>query len=74
MADYIWLIPVFPAVGFLVNGFFGRKLPRALVSWIACLALFASFVVSALVFIEFLKLPPEARLFEKNVYDLDRLG
>ena len=68
MADYIWLIPVFPAIGFLVNGFLGRKLPRALVSWIACLALFASFVVSALVFIEFLKLPPEARLFEKNVY------
>ncbi len=68
MADYIWLIPVFPAIGFLVNGFLGRKLPRALVSWIACLALFASFVVSALVFIEFLKLPPEARLFEKSVY------
>ncbi len=68
MADYIWLIPVFPAIGFLVNGFLGRKLPRALVSWIACLALFASFVVSALVFVEFLKLPPEARLFEKSVY------
>src|SRR5208283_1522584 len=68
MADYIWLIPAFPAIGFLVNGFLGRKLPRALVSWIACLALLASFVVSALVFIEFLKVPPEARLFEKSVY------
>ena len=68
MADYIWLIPVFPAIGFLVNGFLGRKLPRALVSWIACLALLGSFVVSALVFIEFLKLPPESRLFEKSVY------
>ncbi|MGD0230131.1 MAG: NADH-quinone oxidoreductase subunit L [Syntrophorhabdales bacterium] len=69
MAQYIWLIPVFPALGFLVNGFFGRKLPRTLVAWIACLALFASFVASVLVFMEFLRLPPEARLFEMNIYD-----
>ena len=69
MADYIWLIPAFPAVGFLVNGFFGRKLPKAVISWIACLALFASFVVSALIFVQFLKLPPEARLFEKDIYN-----
>lgn len=69
MADYIWLIPVFPAVGFLINAFFGRKLPKRIVSWVACLALFASFVVSASIFIEFLKLPAEARLFEKNIFD-----
>jgi NADH-quinone oxidoreductase subunit L len=69
MADYIWLIPAFPAVGFLINAFFGRRMSKALVAWVACLAIFASFVVSALVFLSFLKLPPEARLFERNVYD-----
>jgi len=69
MADYIWLIPVMPAVGFIINGFLGSKLPKALVSFIACLTIFVSFVVSALVFAEFLKLSPEARVFEKNVYD-----
>ena len=73
MADYIWLIPVFPAIGFLVNGFLGRKLPRALVSWIACLALFASFVVSALVFIEFLKLPAGGEAFREERLHLDRI-
>jgi NADH-quinone oxidoreductase subunit L len=69
MADYIWLIPAMPAVGFLINGFLGWKLPKGVVSFVACLALFISFVVSAAVFIEFLKLAPDARLFEKNVYD-----
>ncbi len=63
MADYIWLIPVFPAAGFLINGFLGRKMPKSLVSWIACLALFASFVVSAVIFLEFLRLPADARVF-----------
>ncbi len=69
MADYIWLIPVFPAVGFLINGFLGSRMPKTVVGWIACLALFASFVASALIFREFLGLPAEMRLFEKNVFD-----
>jgi NADH-quinone oxidoreductase subunit L len=69
MADYVWLIPVFPAIGFLINAFFGRRLPKAIVSWVACLALFASFVVSSLIFIEFLKLPGEARVFEKDIFN-----
>ncbi len=69
MADYIWLIPAFPAVGFLINAFFGRKLPKAVVSWVACLSLLASFVLSAMIFFEFLKLPADARLFERNIFD-----
>jgi NADH-quinone oxidoreductase subunit L len=33
--DYLWLIPLFPFAGFLINGTIGRKLPRALVTAIA---------------------------------------
>jgi NADH-quinone oxidoreductase subunit L len=69
MADYIWLIPVFPAAGFLINAFLGRKMPKTVVSWVACLALFASFAVSAAVFLEFLRLPADARIFEMNAFD-----
>ena len=69
MADYIWLIPAFPAAGFLVNAFFGRKFPKAVVSWVACLAILGSFVVSAAVFLEFLRLPADARIFEMNAFD-----
>ena len=38
----LWLIPILPFAGFLVNGTIGRKLPRAAVAGIALLATFAS--------------------------------
>jgi NADH-quinone oxidoreductase subunit L len=69
MADYLWLIPAFPAVGFLINAFLGRRMPKAFVSWVACLSIFASLVVSASIFFQFLNLPAEARVFEKNIFD-----
>jgi NADH-quinone oxidoreductase subunit L len=34
-SDYLWLIPLLPFAGFLINGTIGRKLPRALVSAVA---------------------------------------
>src|SRR5271157_970607 len=69
MVDYIWLIPAFPAVGFLINGFLGKKLPKAVVSWVACLALFASFVVSVTILFQFFQLPPEERIFERDIFN-----
>jgi len=35
---HLWLIPIVPFAGFLVNGLLGRKLPRAIVSAIALIA------------------------------------
>jgi NADH-quinone oxidoreductase subunit L len=34
---HLWLIPVLPFLGFVLNGTLGRKLPNALVSAIALL-------------------------------------
>ena len=34
-SDYLWLIPLLPFAGFLINGTVGRKLPRTLVTAIA---------------------------------------
>ena len=34
---HLWLIPVLPFVGFLLNGLLGRRLPNAVVSAIALL-------------------------------------
>ncbi len=36
-SSYLWLIPLLPFTGFLINGTVGRKLPRALVSTVALL-------------------------------------
>ena len=45
-ASYLWLIPLPPFAGFLINGTIGRKLPRALVSAVAliCTAIPAAIV------------------------------
>ncbi len=49
MQNYIWLIPIFPLAGVLINLFFGRVLRKA-IDWIACLAVGASFVVALVAF------------------------
>ena len=40
------LIPLLPFVGFLINAFFGRRLPKSVSGGIACAAMIASFGVS----------------------------
>ena len=59
MLDYVWLIPLFPLIGVLINAILGRWLPRRLVATIATLAVGASFVMAALVFVQMLGLPVE---------------
>src|SRR3989339_112402 len=69
MADYIWLIPLFPALGFIINSAFGGRASKTFVAWVACLALFAAFLSSAAVFVEFLQLPATGRVFERDIYN-----
>lgn len=69
MADYIWLIPVFPAIGFIINGLLGKNFSKGVTAWVACLSVFLSFVVSAIIFIQFLGLSPESRVFEQTAFD-----
>jgi NADH-quinone oxidoreductase subunit L len=42
---YLWLIPALPFAGFLLNGIFGARLPKRLVTVIALLAPLGSFAV-----------------------------
>jgi NADH-quinone oxidoreductase subunit L len=43
------LIPVLPLAGFLINAAFGRRLSKSISGGLACLAMIAAFVVSAIV-------------------------
>ncbi|UCC65938.1 MAG: NADH-quinone oxidoreductase subunit L [Deltaproteobacteria bacterium] len=63
MIELVWLIPLFPAMGFLFNGLIGRwyNLDKRIVSWVACSVLGLSFLFSILVFSSLLRLPPDAR-------------
>src|SRR5450830_579239 len=68
MADYIWLIPFFPALGFIINGSCGSRTSKTFVSWVACLAILFSFLTSVAIFYQFLELPAAARIFERDIY------
>lgn len=64
MAEYIWLIPFFPLIGFLYNGFLTFFLNKPVsgfvkqtVRWFSPALVFASFVVTVLLFIELLAMP-----------------
>ena len=41
---HLWLIPLLPFIGFVLNGLLGRRLPKSVVSAIALLAPLVSFV------------------------------
>ncbi len=59
---YIWLIPVLPGLGALVNGLVGiRYFSRKAAGALACAAMIAALGVSAFAFWQLLSLPPEAR-------------
>jgi NADH-quinone oxidoreductase subunit L len=69
MVEYVWLIPVFPAIGFMINGLFGRSLGKKAVSWVGPSAIGLSFLTSILIFFELIGRPPSERLFEKVIFD-----
>ena len=45
----LWLIPILPLIGFLLNGLFGKRLSRPVVSLIAVGSVAASFAYVLLV-------------------------
>jgi len=69
MLDYVWLIPLFPAIGFLINGLFGRRLGKGVVSVVGPAAIGLSFLTSILIFFELIGKPATERHFEKVIFD-----
>src|SRR5258706_9895883 len=50
MTQLVWLIPVLPLAGFLLNGLFRNYLSKSLTSLIGCGVLLFSFILSLLIF------------------------
>ena len=69
MIQNIWLVPLFPLIGFLINGTIGRNLPKTFVSLIGSLSILASFLVVVTVFLHL----PEAAT-EVQIFDFINLG
>jgi len=68
MTDLVWLIPVFPLIGFLINGLIAKGFSEKAIGWIGSASVGASFVVALLIFLELLGMAPEARSAQKVVY------
>ncbi len=68
MTDIFWLIPFIPALSTFILAVFGSKLPKKYVSYQACLAVFASFVISVISFVGLLKVSYESYPLIKNLF------
>ncbi len=67
MGKYLWLIPLFPALGFLINGFLGSRLSKRTVSAVACGVVAVSLVLSAAAVIQLGGMPEGQRLMENRL-------
>jgi len=67
MTEIFWLIPFIPALSTLILALFGQKLPKKYVSLQACLAVFASFIISVISFIG-LQASQETAPLVKNLF------
>src|SRR5210317_2118311 len=65
----IKLVPLFPLVGFLINGLLNRRLPEKTTGIIASLSIFCSFVLSGWAFFLLIKLPVSARTIHAVWFD-----
>lgn len=69
MFDNVWLIPLFPLIGFLINGLLGKKIKNeTIIGSIGALAVFSSFIVSVLTFIKLIGLPSAERSVNIKIF------
>jgi NADH-quinone oxidoreductase subunit L len=52
MSKYVFLVPLFPLVGFLINGLFRKSISKPLSGFIGSATILASFIVSAGIFLQ----------------------
>src|SRR3569623_10138 len=72
MDNYIWLIPILPLAGFLINGLGRNVLPKSVIGIIGCAVVLASFVMSVMAFV--LLSAPASHPREVNLFNWFDLG
>lgn len=68
MSEYLYLIPLFPLVGFLINGLLIGRLPKPVISFVGCGSVALSFILSLLLFFDLKALPPDLRIIEQTLF------
>lgn len=68
MADYLFLIPLLPLIGFLINGLLIGRLPKPVISLVGCASIGLSFVLSLMLFFELKGMPEGSRMIEQVLF------
>ncbi|PYU90237.1 MAG: NADH-quinone oxidoreductase subunit L [Acidobacteria bacterium] len=59
--DFLWLVPAFPLLGSAINGLLGKRLPKPVISLVACGSVGVSFLVAAGLVLSLIQRAPEER-------------
>jgi NADH-quinone oxidoreductase subunit L len=68
VAEYLYLIPLFPLVGFLINGLLLGRLPRPVVTLVGCGSMALSLTASVMAFLDLKALPASDRFIEQVLF------
>jgi NADH-quinone oxidoreductase subunit L len=75
MFDNVWLIPLFPLIGFLINGLFGKKIKEEkVIGGIGALMVFGSFIVACMTLYKIISLPMHERVHNVTVFTWIKSG
>ena len=74
MTEIFWLIPFIPAASTLILAIFGKKLPKKYVSFQACFAIFASFVIAVISTVELFQSAHGSFPWVKNLFSWIQAG
>lgn len=69
MMQYIWLVPVFPFIGFLINGLLGKRISKRTVSIVGPGVVGMSFLLVLSCFWEYINLPAKSKPVEVVLYN-----
>lgn len=68
MLSLAWLVPVFPLIGSIINGFFGLRIGKDAVGKVACGSVALSFLTTLIILAGLFMLPAEHRIYEQTVF------
>ncbi len=69
MIQLVWLIPLLPLIGAIINGVAGSRMGKKAVGLVACFSMAVAFLISASIFFSLIALPEEARSIEVSVFN-----
>ena len=75
MFDNVWLIPLFPLIGFLINGLFGKTIKEEkVIGGIGAFAVLCSFAVACMTLFNIISLPVHERVHNVPIFTWIKSG